>query len=104
MEFLGECGTKYDNRYSLYFNIKVYFKFYHLTPYNGDNMKVNGKNYTSIWFEENNKVFIIDQRWLPHEFKIVELKNINDFSYPHIFHCSREIINIFKFNNFKFVW
>ena len=66
MEFLGECGTKYDNRYSLYFNIKVYFKFYHLTPYNGDNMKVNGKNYTSIWFEENNKVFIIDQRWLPH--------------------------------------
>ena len=43
-------------------------------------MKVNGKNYTSIWFEENNKVFIIDQRWLPHEFKIVELKNLNDFS------------------------
>ena len=43
-------------------------------------MKVNGKNYTSIWFEENNKVFIIDQRWLPHKFKIVELKNINDFS------------------------
>ena len=43
-------------------------------------MKVNGKNYTSIWFEENNKVFIIDQRWLPHEFKIVELRNINDFS------------------------
>ena len=42
-------------------------------------MKVNGKNYTSIWFKENNKVFIIDQRWLPHEFKIVELKNIDDF-------------------------
>ena len=43
-------------------------------------MKVNGKKYTSIWIEENNKVFIIDQRWLPHEFKIVELKNLNDFS------------------------
>ena len=43
-------------------------------------MKVNGKKYTSIWIEENNKVFIIDQRWLPHEFKIVELRNINDFS------------------------
>ena len=43
-------------------------------------MKVNGKNYTSIWVEDNNKVFIIDQRWLPHEFKIVELKTINDFS------------------------
>ncbi len=42
-------------------------------------MKVNGKNYTSIWIEDNNKVFIIDQRWLPHEFKIVELKNLNDF-------------------------
>ncbi len=42
-------------------------------------MKVNGKNYTSIWIEQNNKVFIIDQRWLPHKFKIVELKNINDF-------------------------
>ena len=43
-------------------------------------MKVNGKNYTSIWVEDNNKVFIIDQRWLPHEFKIVELKTINDFT------------------------
>ena len=42
-------------------------------------MKVNGKKYTSIWTEDNNKVFIIDQRWLPHEFKIVELKNLNDF-------------------------
>ena len=42
-------------------------------------MKVNGKKYTSIWIEENNKVFIIDQRWLPHEFKI-NLK-INDFIY-----------------------
>ena len=42
-------------------------------------MKVNGKKYTSIWIEENYKVFIIDQRWLPHEFKIVELKNLNDF-------------------------
>ena len=43
-------------------------------------MKVNGKKYTSIWIEENNKVFIIDQRWLPHEFKIVELKNLNDLA------------------------
>ena len=43
-------------------------------------MKVNGKKYTSIWVEEDNRVFIIDQRWLPHEFKIVELKTINDFA------------------------
>ena len=43
-------------------------------------MKVNGKKYTSIWIEEDNRVFIIDQRWLPHEFKIVELTTINDFA------------------------
>ena len=42
-------------------------------------MKVNGKNYTSIWLEDNNRVYIIDQRWLPHNFKIVELKNIDEF-------------------------
>jgi len=42
-------------------------------------MKVNGKNYTSIWLEDNNKVYIIDQRWLPHNFKIVELKTIDEF-------------------------
>ena len=62
------------------FKLSLIYKLYYLTPYNGDNMKVNGKKYTSIWIEENNKVFIIDQRWLPHEFKIVELKNLNDFS------------------------
>ena len=43
-------------------------------------MKVHGKNYTSIWIEDDNKIFIIDQRWLPHEFKIVELKSVNDFA------------------------
>ena len=43
-------------------------------------MKVNDKNYTSIWIEDDNRVFIIDQRWLPHEFKIVELKSVNDFA------------------------
>ena len=43
-------------------------------------MKVNGKKYTSIWIEEDNRVFIIDQRWLPHEFKTVELKTISDFA------------------------
>ena len=43
-------------------------------------MKVNGKKYTSIWIEEDNRVFIIDQRWLPHEFKIIELITINDFA------------------------
>ena len=43
-------------------------------------MKVNGKKYTSIWIEDDNRVFIIDQRWLPHQFKIVELVSINDFA------------------------
>ena len=43
-------------------------------------MIVNGKHYTSIWRNKKKQVFIIDQRILPHEFKIVELKNLNDFS------------------------
>ena len=38
-------------------------------------MIVNGKHYTSIWRNKKKQVFIIDQRILPHEFKIVELKN-----------------------------
>ena len=42
-------------------------------------MKVNGKKYTSIWIEERNRVFIIDQRWLPHQFKLIELVTLNDF-------------------------
>jgi len=42
-------------------------------------MKVNGKKYTSIWVEEGNRVFIIDQRWLPHQFKLIELITLNDF-------------------------
>jgi len=39
-------------------------------------MKVNGKNFTSIWCKDSYRVFIIDQRWLPHEFKTVELTNL----------------------------
>jgi len=37
-------------------------------------MNVNGKPYRSIWFDETTgKVNIIDQRWLPHEFRIETL-------------------------------
>ncbi len=37
-------------------------------------MNVAGKHYRSIWFDEDSQtVKIIDQRWLPHDFKIVEL-------------------------------
>ena len=40
-------------------------------------MNVNGKHYRSIWYDyENKQVKIIDQRWLPREFKITELGNI----------------------------
>jgi len=39
-------------------------------------MKVNGKNYKTVWYEtETNAVLMIDQTKLPFEFKIVTLKN-----------------------------
>ncbi len=44
-------------------------------------MKVAGIDYRSIWFNaEIGKVQIIDQRWLPHEFRIVELETAEDFA------------------------
>ena len=44
-------------------------------------MNVNGTHYRSIWYDQQNqKVKIIDQRWLPHEFKITELESLNDFA------------------------
>ena len=34
-------------------------------------MKVDGKHYRSIWFDdETQTVKIIDQRWLPHKFQL----------------------------------
>ena len=42
-------------------------------------MKIKGKDYRTIWFDEKNKlVKIIDQTKLPHKFIIKDLKNIND--------------------------
>ena len=44
-------------------------------------MKVDGKHYRSIWFDENDgAVKIIDQRWLPHEFRVVELADRQAFA------------------------
>ena len=44
-------------------------------------MKVNGVAFRSIWYDEHEKnVKIIDQRWLPHEFRIVKLITKNDFA------------------------
>ena len=41
-------------------------------------MKVNKKNYSTIWLE-NEKIKIIDQTCLPFKFKTEELKSLNDF-------------------------
>ena len=40
-------------------------------------MKIQGKNYRTIWFE-NNEVKIIDQTKLPHKFIIKSLKNVEE--------------------------
>ncbi len=40
-------------------------------------MKINGKEYRTIWFE-NNIIKIIDQTKLPHKFTIKELKTVKD--------------------------
>ena len=40
-------------------------------------MRIEGKEYRTIWFE-NNFVKIIDQTKLPHQFKIKELKTVKD--------------------------
>ena len=42
-------------------------------------MKVKGKNYKSIWLDKKKSVVVvIDQRLLPHQFKLLYLKNIKD--------------------------
>ena len=40
-------------------------------------MRIEGKEYRTIWFE-NNVVKIIDQTKLPHQFIIKELKTVKD--------------------------
>ena len=42
-------------------------------------MKVKGKNYKSIWLDKKKSiVVVIDQRQLPHHFKLLYLKNIKE--------------------------
>jgi len=44
-------------------------------------MKVDGRHFRSIWFADGSgKVQIIDQRWLPHEFRVVDLTTRADFA------------------------
>ena len=42
-------------------------------------MKVKGKNYRSIWLDKKKStVVVIDQRQLPHQFKLLYLKSIKE--------------------------
>ena len=42
-------------------------------------MKVGGRSYRTIWLNEDGaSVDVIDQRWLPHEFRIATLRSIAD--------------------------
>ena len=42
-------------------------------------MKVGDRHYRTIWLgEDGRSVDIIDQRWLPHEFRIANLKTVDD--------------------------
>ncbi|HHB81684.1 MAG TPA: S-methyl-5-thioribose-1-phosphate isomerase, partial [Aliiroseovarius sp.] len=44
-------------------------------------MKVGDKHYRSIWYnDDTDRVQIIDQRWLPHEFRVVDLVTRQDFA------------------------
>ncbi|OQM76988.1 S-methyl-5-thioribose-1-phosphate isomerase [Manganibacter manganicus] len=42
-------------------------------------MNVGGRHYRTIWLNDDRRaVDIIDQRWLPHEFRIVTLRTLDD--------------------------
>jgi methylthioribose-1-phosphate isomerase len=44
-------------------------------------MKVAGEHFRSIWFnQDTGRVQVIDQRWLPHEFRVVDLVTRADFA------------------------
>ena len=62
-------------------------------------MKIEGKEYRTIWFE-NNVVKIIDQTKLPHQFIIKNLKHNKD--YPTVFKTStKEALDEFKGKKIK---
>lgn len=42
-------------------------------------MLVHGEQRTSIWVDNDHRVWIIDQRWLPHEVVFTELTSLDDF-------------------------
>jgi len=43
-------------------------------------MQVNGTHYRSLWWDEaKDALQIIDQRWLPHEFRLQSVETLSDF-------------------------
>ncbi len=43
-------------------------------------MKVNGTHYRSLWWDRDDQVLkIIDQRWLPHDFRVQPVATLQDF-------------------------
>ncbi|MFV0360984.1 S-methyl-5-thioribose-1-phosphate isomerase [Tropicimonas sp.] len=44
-------------------------------------MKVNNTHYRSLWWDEaRNVLMIIDQRWLPHDFRVQPVASMQDFA------------------------
>lgn len=43
-------------------------------------MKINGTPYRTIWQDAGGVVQVIDQRWLPHELRVVPLRNRAEFA------------------------
>ncbi len=43
-------------------------------------MLVNGKNYTTVWMDDN-AIYTIDQRMLPYKFEIVKLTTVNETAF-----------------------
>ena len=44
-------------------------------------MKVNGTHYRSIWWDNDKAALqIIDQRWLPHDFRLQQLDTLQDYA------------------------
>jgi methylthioribose-1-phosphate isomerase len=44
-------------------------------------MKVDGTHYRSLWWNHDNNVLeIIDQRWLPHEFRAIPVPTLQDYA------------------------
>ena len=44
-------------------------------------MKINGKDWKTIWLTDDLEIQVIDQTVLPHDFKIKTMRNIEDVFY-----------------------